>query len=616
MNAPQHYDWKPPLGDGVSSMGRVLLVEDDAVCAAIFSRLLSHAGFEVAQAGSAAEGFAQIRARAVDVVCLDLGLPDADGLAALQRFQATDSTLPVVILTGDDAVSTVVAAMQEGAYDYLLKSVDATKLVTTIKNAVEKRRLESRLHALEKNAGAGRFGLIGATPAMRTLFLQIERVASSDVTVTILGESGAGKELVARALHDESQRHRGPFVALNCAAIPETLQEAELFGHEKGAFTGAQTRRIGRLEQAHQGTLFLDEIAELSLSLQAKLLRALQERRFTRVGGTQEVESDFRVVTASHKDLAAEVSAGRFREDLYYRLVVFELRVPPLRERQEDIPLLAAHFLARFPGADGKPLRLAPDALETFLVSPWRGNVRELQNAIQHAAVVAQDGVVRRTDLPPRLQAQPANLDALPRFSTPGAMPGLATLGVVTPPAPPSADRPSTVPPTGKGPPTVQPPPWPAPPSTPAPLGSSTSTWPGVALPATPPEWTPAPLTATAWPPLPPLPPLLEDDFTFDDETAPGAIDDEVAEAVAGAVSAATARAAATAPTSPTPPVPSRADDPMQLPALSINEMERLAIVQAIERHNGNLSAAIRELGLGRTTLYRKLKQYDIQVSR
>jgi two-component system, NtrC family, response regulator HydG len=505
----------------------VLIVDDDPDFVAIFGRLLVGAGFTVEGVGSAAACRARVARSDVDVVCLDLGLPDSDGLVTLRALRALDPRLPVVILTADSAVGTVVAAMHEGAYDYLVKSVDRTKLLTTMKNAVERRRLETRIEALQHSSGGGgRFGMVGATPAMQDLFGQLERVAPSGVNVAIVGESGAGKELVARALHDASPRRSGSWVAINCAAIPETLQEAELFGHEKGAFTGALTRRAGRLEQADGGTLFLDEVAELSLSLQAKLLRALQERRFCRVGGSVEVASDFRLVTASHKDLALEVAAGRFREDLYYRLVVFELRVPALRDRREDIPLLAHHFLARF-ATDGVPLRLSSEALETFLAHPWRGNVRELQNAIQHAAVIARGGVIRREDLPARLRTAPVSVDVR------------ATPVDIEPP-----------------PPALPPPALPSPA-----LSSPALSPPALLSPALPPPALPPPA-------LPSPPP----------STAPG-------------------------------------DDPV-LPVMSLEQLERLAIQQAIDRHQGNVSAAIRELGLGRTTMYRKLQEYGIRVAR
>ncbi len=239
---------------------------------------------------------------------------------------------------------------------------------------------------------------------MRLLFRQMQRVATSDVTVLVRGESGTGKELVARALHDHSVRKKGPFVAINCAAIPESLQESELFGHEKGAFTGAVARHSGRFEQAHGGTLFLDEIGEIAPSLQAKLLRVFQERRFHRVGGAQEVQVDVRIVAATHRDLIAEVHAGRFREDLYYRIAVFELEVPALRERLGDLPLLVAHLQAELEKKHGQPTReLASATLEVLSTYDWPGNVRELQNALERAVVVASGGVIRPEDLPRRV---------------------------------------------------------------------------------------------------------------------------------------------------------------------------------------------------------------------
>jgi DNA-binding NtrC family response regulator len=402
--------------------------------------------------------------------------------------------------------------MQLGAYDYFTKPVDRTKLVTAIRNAAERQSLKARLERLERDAEPSRRGIVGGSPAIRSLHRQIDRVADSDVTVAIIGESGAGKELVARAIHDSSARANHPFVALNCAAIPETLQESELFGHERGAFTGANQRRVGRFEQAHSGTLFLDEVAELSLALQAKLLRVLQERVFTRVGGSQEVRSDFRLVTATHKNLADEVQAGRFRADLYYRIAVFELGLPALRDRREDVALLAHHFASAF--ASTEELRFSAEALELLMAYPWPGNVRELQNAIQHAAVVCSEHLIRSEDLPPRIRSMglaeddgAAVRDAAPSSSAAEASttPVEVALGSLSPPARSAAD---------------------------------------VEVPGA------SPADPDAFPALPPV---------------------------------------------------------------SLAELEKEAIRQAIDHNDGNVSAAIRQLGIGRTTLYRKLREYGLR---
>jgi DNA-binding NtrC family response regulator len=344
-----------------------------------------------------------------DVVILDLSMPGLDGLEVLVRIKSAMPRTPIIILTGTTEIATVVTAMQRGAFDYLAKPVARDNLLETVAKALDHVRRTRRIAELDSGKTAADEldhldGIVGRSVPMRALFRQIERVAASDVTVLVHGESGTGKELVARALHDRSARHKGPFVALNCAAIPESLQESELFGHEKGAFTGAVGRHSGRFEQANGGTLFLDEIGEIAPSLQAKLLRVFQERRFHRVGGTQEVQVDVRIVAATHRDLFADVAQGRFREDLYYRLAVFELEVPPLRDRPGDLPLLVERLTADLAKKHNKPdLELHPDTLELLTRYRWPGNVRELQNALERAVVVASDRLVRAEDLPRRV---------------------------------------------------------------------------------------------------------------------------------------------------------------------------------------------------------------------
>ncbi len=343
------------------------------------------------------------------VVCLDLVMPGLGGMETLDAIRRRDRALPVLILTADPAVESVVMAMQRGAYDYLVKPLDQNRLLTSIHNAIGRLRLELRVTELEREVrwqGEERM-LVGQSPAMRQLFQQIDRVAASDITVLVHGESGTGKELVARTLHEESARRGGALVAVNCAAIPETLQEAELFGHEKGAFTGATGRRKGKIELADRGTLFLDEIGEIAPSLQVKLLRVLQERSFQRIGGTSELRSDFRLVAATHRDLGEEVRSGRFREDLFFRLAVFEIEVPALRERGEDVLLLARKFLAAA-AAGRPPAELSPAAEEALRAYSFPGNVRELQNALQRALVVGDGVHIERQDLPARLLAASA----------------------------------------------------------------------------------------------------------------------------------------------------------------------------------------------------------------
>ena len=383
--------------------GLVLLVEDEDDIRALTTRWLEAQGFDVEPARTAEEAFEVLAHVLPDVVCLDLGLPGMTGMEALTRLRRTHPRLPVVILTADREVDSVVTAIQAGAYEYLPKPLDKTKLLTVVGNASEKHRLELRVARLEREVtpADGYGAMIGRSRVMKRVFREIDRVAASDVTVLIRGESGTGKELVAQALHDEGGRASGPFVAINCAAVPENLQESELFGHERGAFTGAVQRRQGRFEQADGGTLFLDEVAELSPSLQAKLLRVLQERSFHRLGGSEEIRVDFRLVAASHRSLADEVAQGRFREDLFFRLAVFELDLPPLRDRGDDVFLITQHLLARLNG-ESTP-SLSEEVRAVFRSYGWPGNVRELENALRRAAVVNRDGRLRLEDLPRRI---------------------------------------------------------------------------------------------------------------------------------------------------------------------------------------------------------------------
>jgi DNA-binding NtrC family response regulator len=352
----------------------------------------------------------------IGLVCLDLGLDDMSGLDVLRHLRARGLDVPVLVVTAESDLAVAVEAMRRGAYDYVVKPLDRERLVKLSAHALEQRELSTRVRRLQRMLDAGarepsERALVGDSAPMQAVQLQIERVRDSDVTVCIRGESGTGKELVARAIHDTSRRKGGPLVAINCAAIPASLQDSELFGHEKGAFTGATGQHRGRFEQAHRGTLFLDEVGEMGASTQAALLRTLQERTVRRVGGTTEMSVDVRVVCATHRDLVAEVKAGRFREDLYFRLVVYPIEVPPLRARLGDLPALVAHFLRRFRGDVGRPIeRVSADALDALSRHAWPGNVRELQNVV-HRAMLACDGEelelshlpsdIRKTVLPP-----------------------------------------------------------------------------------------------------------------------------------------------------------------------------------------------------------------------
>jgi len=378
----------------------IVVVEDEPTQRRALERWLTGREHRVVGLSSGEQALEALRTVLPDVVLLDIQLGGVDGLEVLDQLHADIPKLPVVMLTIDDSVESVMRAVQAGAFDYLVKPIDRRRLFEVVDKAIAHR--EQHIDSLRRTReGRGRsHGMAGESEPMRALFRQIDRVGPSPATVVIRGESGTGKELVARALHEASPRRDGPFVALSCAAIPPTLIDSELFGHERGAFTGAERSRVGRLEQANHGTLFLDEVAELSPAAQSTLLRALQERRFYRVGGSDEVQVELRVVVASHRDLHEEVEAGRFREDLFYRLAVVELQLPPLRDRGSDILLLARAFLAGLGGP-----ALAPSAEAALLAHTWPGNVRELHNAMQRASVLAEGERIEATDLPDRVRS-------------------------------------------------------------------------------------------------------------------------------------------------------------------------------------------------------------------
>lgn len=461
----------------------VLVVEDDPDTAALEKLWLENEGLSVETFEDAESCLEALSLSVPDLICVDLDLPGMGGLEALERVLGRYPRLPVVILTATRDVEVVVRAIHRGAYDYLTKPIDRTRLTTTVRNALERSRMTRRLRELERvSDGSDEYeGIVGRSLPMRRLFAALDHVSTSDIAVLVQGESGTGKELVARALHRQSGRAEAPFVAVNCAAIPEALMESEFFGHERGAFTGAQAVHRGYFEQADGGTLFLDEVAELAPPLQAKLLRALQERRFTRVGGTREIEVDFRLVAASHRDLWDEVQAQRFREDLYYRIAVFDLELPPLRERFGDVPLLTERLLRRL--APKRTIEVSDEAMAMLAEHPFPGNVRELENALHRALVVCEDERIELHDLPRRVRSTIAPIRSGSKHAT-----------------------------------------------------------------------------------LPP-PHML----------------------------------------SP------RIAAPRAVSAGTLEEIERLALEQALRRHEGNVTAVVRELGIGRTTVYRKLKKYGLR---
>ena len=383
-------------GLATSHADSVAIVDDDPVIADLLGGWLQELGYRVSAYHSGAQALARVGAHTA-VVCLDLNLGDMSGLRVLERLKAAQPDVPVVVVTATNDVETAVSAMRAHAYDYLVKPLEKQRFLAAIRRGVERKALVGRVRSLENELARKRgnaLPIVGDSPAMREVFHQMSQVRDSDVDVCVLGESGTGKELVARALHNNGRRQGGPFVAINCAAVPESLQESELFGHERGAFTGANTTRKGRFEQADGGTLFLDEIGEMSPATQATLLRTLQERTICRVGGSRDIPVDVRIISATHRDLRSDVQQGTFRQDLYYRLVVYPIRLPALRDRSSDVPLLVRHFLSKLNADSGNEVtRMTADALEAMCSYHWPGNVRELGNIV-HRALLACDGPV------------------------------------------------------------------------------------------------------------------------------------------------------------------------------------------------------------------------------
>ena len=376
----------------------ILIVEDKDSLRAMLRHALEAQDHAVLEAADEAEALRQIREGRPDLVLSDLRLSSGDGLGVLRGAKDLDPELPVIVLTAYGGVQDAVAAMKEGALDFLAKPVDPDHLLLLVERALAQRRLaaENRLLREEVAARRGAPAIIGSAPSLTRVIETLHRAAATGTTVLLLGESGTGKELFARTLHAFSPRAEGPFVAINCAAIPETLLETELFGHEKGAFTGAVARKPGRFELAHRGTLFLDEIGDLPLGLQAKILRALEEKRFERVGGTQELQVDVRVVAATNRNLKAAVASRQFREDLFFRLSVFPVEIPPLRDRPGDVEILSRHFLDRFcRDLKKKTMALSGEAVDEMTAYPWPGNVRELQNCIERAVILADGDTIR-----------------------------------------------------------------------------------------------------------------------------------------------------------------------------------------------------------------------------
>jgi two-component system response regulator HydG len=392
----------------MSEKPRILVVDDEESHRIMLRAVLKEEGYEVSEASDGTEAVKAVEQEPFDLILMDIRMRTMDGIEALGEIRKISPLVPVLIMTAYASVKTAVEALKAGAFDYLTKPLDTDELKILIEKALEIYHLRAENVALKERLG-DRFNfskIIGRSPRMKEVFDTLSLVAPTDATVLILGESGTGKELVANSIHHNSPRASQSFIKVSCAALPETLLEGELFGHEKGAFTGAIARREGRFQLAHRGTIFLDEVGEMSVTTQTKLLRVLQEKEFEPLGSTRTVKADVRVIAASNKDLEREVKEGRFREDLFYRLNVVPVSLPPLRERKEDIPTLAAHFFAVYRDKNRKELRdISGKAMDLLMRYDWPGNIRELENCMERAVILARGEIIAPADLPLPIQA-------------------------------------------------------------------------------------------------------------------------------------------------------------------------------------------------------------------
>ncbi|EMG38601.1 CheY-like receiver, AAA-type ATPase, and DNA-binding domain containing response regulator [Desulfocurvibacter africanus PCS] len=401
---------------------KVLIVDDDQGHLAMLATMIKGWGYEAEKAGDGQEAVARVREKAFDALLMDVRMARLGGIEALREIKEYNPAIPVLIMTAYSSVESAKEALKAGAYDYLTKPLDFDELRITLERALDHTRLREENRALRQRMDTSSIqpNIIGRSRPMKELLDMLAMVAPTEATVLVTGESGTGKELIAKAVHAGSPRKNGPLVVVNCAALAESLLESELFGHEKGAFTGADRRREGRFQQAHKGTIFLDEIGEISQAMQAKLLRAIQEREVQRVGSDKPVSVDVRIIAATNRDLRKEVDEGRFREDLFYRLNVVTLRVPSLRERKDDVPLLAQHFLERFAKKNRKTLKgFTPQAMDALLRHDWPGNVRELENAVERAVILSLVEYVSERELP-LLVAGEGSTEAQPQFALGG----------------------------------------------------------------------------------------------------------------------------------------------------------------------------------------------------
>ena len=392
----------------MSEKGRILVADDEESHRIMLRAVLQEEGYEVAGAADGPEAIRAVEQEPFDLILLDIRMPGMDGIETLMEIRRISPHVPVLMMTAYASVKTAVDALKAGAFEYLIKPLDIEELKILIEKALEHYHLREENLALKERLG-NRFDfsrMIGKSRKMIELFDLLAQVAPTDATVLILGESGTGKELVANALHHNSPRASQPFIKVACAALPETLLESELFGHERGAFTGAIARREGRFWSAHRGSIFLDEVGEMSTTTQTKLLRVLQEKEFEPLGSTRTIKVDVRVIAATHKDLEKEIREGGFREDLFYRLNVVPISIPPLRERKEDLPSLAVYFLSLYGEKNKKELKeISPKALDLLIRYDWPGNVRELENCIERAVIIARGEAIAPVDLPPQIQA-------------------------------------------------------------------------------------------------------------------------------------------------------------------------------------------------------------------
>jgi len=382
---------------------RILVVDDDAAIRELFSELLQRWGYDVEQTGDGHDALKLVTERHPDVIISDLVMPKLDGLALTRALREESPDTPVIIITGKGTIDAAVEAVREGVFDFVEKPLDPARLKVILQRALEKRQTEHEMQVLRRRLGQvdSGVGLVGQSPAMRRVMDLVEKVAPSKASVVITGQSGTGKEMIARAVHQLSPRRDKPFIATNCSAIPAGLMESEMFGHERGAFTGADQRQLGAWELADGGTLFLDEVGEIPIELQAKFLRVLEEERLRRLGGKSEISIDVRVISATNKDLKEEIRSGRFREDLYFRLNVFHIPLSPLKERRDDIPLLVQHFIDGFGREGGKKLAgLTPQATKVLSEYAWPGNIRELRNTLERAVILCGSAAIDVEHLP------------------------------------------------------------------------------------------------------------------------------------------------------------------------------------------------------------------------